>query len=109
MGVVGRQNLDRHVTVKSGLVRLVHGCHPTLADLFDDLVLSQRLPDQILHGQPPSLFDPSLIVTRLAGTFNKKKGAGDVQLLIKYLSRQDANGSEKPIAGSEVICVTSFI
>jgi hypothetical protein len=50
VGVVGRQHLNRHVAVKSRLVRLVDSCHAAFADLLNDLILSQRVPNQTVQA-----------------------------------------------------------
>lgn len=45
-----RQDLDRDVAVHGGLVRLIDGCHASLADLADDLVWSEHLSGlQFVH------------------------------------------------------------
>ena len=46
---VRREHLNRHVAFKGGLERLEHRCHPSLAQLPDDTVLSERLADQVMH------------------------------------------------------------
>ena len=53
LGMDGRQDLHRHEPVQAGLVGFVDSGHATPADLRDDLVLSQSLPDETLQVDAP--------------------------------------------------------
>jgi len=41
--------LDGHIPLQTGVVSLVNRCHPTLAELLEDVVATQGLTDKRSH------------------------------------------------------------
>jgi hypothetical protein len=49
-GEVFGQHLDGNVPIQPLVLRPVHLTHPSLADLFDDAVVTKGATDEILHN-----------------------------------------------------------
>ncbi len=49
-GDLRRQHFDRHLAIEAGVAGKPHLAHPTLAKLFEDLVVEQSVAD---HLNPP--------------------------------------------------------
>jgi hypothetical protein len=50
MRKIGRQYFHGHITFQRRLKSLIDGCHSAFADLFNQLVLSEGLPQHRLHN-----------------------------------------------------------
>jgi hypothetical protein len=51
--LIGRQELQRNNTIKFGVVGLEYQAHPAPPDLFNDLIMGNRLSNHLSHYNPP--------------------------------------------------------